>query len=200
LYFNVSNVRTSDDALLSVNLMIFFCLIDIEKMFENTHDPVSDLINSVTADIIDFASQKKKKFEEFKKESEKLNQIETYIQLQSRANKVGYEITKVIFRGYETSQKLQDMHNSSIETRTSIQLKIESETQQQNLEDYKIEKLHSRNEKEREMKEKEVEHQSRVDLLTQQSLIERKKKEFEEIMREKIEEQSINDNIGKKRN
>lgn len=195
LYFNVENVRTLDDALLSVNLMIFFCLKDIEKMFEGTHDPVSDLINSVTADIIDFASQKS--FENFKKDSDQLNQIKTYSQLFSRASKVGYDITKVVFRGYGTSPKLQDMHNSAIESRTQIRLRGENETETQNLEDFKLEKLQQRKEKEREIQQKEIDHKAYIDNKTQQSLIERKQREFEEIMRQKREEEKLKEEIEK---
>ena len=33
-------VRTKDDTLLRVKLMIFFELNDIDKMLDNTHDPI----------------------------------------------------------------------------------------------------------------------------------------------------------------
>ena len=45
-------VRTADEALITVQLMVFFELDDIEKMLLQTHDPIADFINAVTADII----------------------------------------------------------------------------------------------------------------------------------------------------
>jgi len=55
-YYTVSEVRTNDDALLTVKLMIFFELKKIEQMLDSTHDPVADFINAVSADVIAFAS------------------------------------------------------------------------------------------------------------------------------------------------
>ena len=37
----MQEVRTKDDTMLTVKLMIFFELQDIEKMLDSTHDPVS---------------------------------------------------------------------------------------------------------------------------------------------------------------
>lgn len=41
-------VRTKDDALISVKLMLFFELKDIERMLNQTTDPVGDFIKWVT--------------------------------------------------------------------------------------------------------------------------------------------------------
>ena len=57
MYFDVSDVRTADDALLEVKLMVFFELIDIERMLDQTHDPIADFINALSADVIDFAAE-----------------------------------------------------------------------------------------------------------------------------------------------
>src|SRR5262245_28134596 len=82
MYFDVEGVRTADDALLTVKLMIFFELIDIGLMLDQTHDVVADFINAVSADVIDFASGRS--FEQFKEQTEKLNARETYPQLAQR--------------------------------------------------------------------------------------------------------------------
>ena len=37
-YYNVSEVRTKDDTMITVKLMVFFQLMDINKMLDNTHD------------------------------------------------------------------------------------------------------------------------------------------------------------------
>lgn len=62
--------------------MVFYHLQNVEAMLVGTHDPVAELINGVTADVIDFASGKT--FEEFKLHSEQLNKIETYKELSKR--------------------------------------------------------------------------------------------------------------------
>ena len=45
-------MRTSDDAQITVKLMVFYEIIDIEKMLDSTHDPIGDLVNAVCADMI----------------------------------------------------------------------------------------------------------------------------------------------------
>ena len=89
-YHLVDDVRTADDALLTVKLMIFFELIDIETMLDQTHDPIADFINAVTADVIDFVGTRG--FEDFKRETDQLNEVETYPNLTTRANRIGYQI------------------------------------------------------------------------------------------------------------
>jgi len=54
LYFNVEDVRTNDDAVVTIRLIIFFHLSDIDKMLDNTHDPPTDILTHITADVIDF--------------------------------------------------------------------------------------------------------------------------------------------------
>merc|ERR1712014_371885 len=92
-YFDVDNVRTRDDALVTVKVMIFYRLTDIDVMLRETHDPTADFINSVTSDVIEFVAGKT--FEEFKTSSDNLNNISFYPQLSSRAKGIGFEVTKV---------------------------------------------------------------------------------------------------------
>lgn len=127
LYFNVENVRTADDALLVVKLMVFFELCDIETMLDQTHDPIADFINAVSADVIDFVGGND--FDGFKGKTDALNQLETYPQLLQRAEKIGYRISKVVYRGYYASDKLQAMHDNAIECRTRLRLEAETERQ-----------------------------------------------------------------------
>src|SRR5262249_314558 len=65
MYQDVTDVGTSDDAMLTVRLMIFFELIDIERMLETTHDPIGDFINAATSDVVDFTARYD--FENFKR-------------------------------------------------------------------------------------------------------------------------------------
>lgn len=97
MYFDVRDVRTSDDALLTVKLMVFFELADVDKMLAQTHDPIADFINALSADIIDFAADRS--FEEFKEATGLLNDLAQYDNLVSRSQRIGYRISKVVYRG-----------------------------------------------------------------------------------------------------
>ena len=135
MYFDVEDVRTSDDALLTVKLMVFFELTDIEKMLDQTHDPIADFINALSADVIDFSAART--FDKFKEETEKLSDLATYLQLVNRALRIGYRINKVVYRGYHATSKLQTMHDNAIEARTQLRLQAETESQAQQLADLK---------------------------------------------------------------
>lgn len=135
MYVEVDSVRTADDALIAVRFMVFFELIDIELMLDQTHDPIADLLNALTADIIEFAAARP--FERFKADTEQLNQIDTFAQLIGRAARIGYRVGKVVYRGYAASQQLQAMHDHAIEARTRLRLEAETEAQAQELADLK---------------------------------------------------------------
>jgi len=136
MYFDVPEVRTADDALLVVELMIFFELADIETMLDQTHDPVGDFINAVSADVIDFVGRRT--FEEFKQQTEKLNDLSAYGNLTARASRIGYKINKVVYRGYLAGDKLQAMHDDAIQARTRLKLESETERQAQELADLRL--------------------------------------------------------------
>ncbi len=155
-YYLVDDVRTSDDALLTVKLMIFFELSDIERMLDQTHDPIADFINAVTADVVDFAGTRS--FEAFKQDTEQLNELESYQNLLSRANRIGYQINKVVYRGYTAGETLQAMHDSAIEARTRLKLDAETEIQAQELADVQLAREAIRAEKRQEMEARQTEH------------------------------------------
>ncbi len=160
MYFDVQDVRTSDDALVVIKIMIFFELRDINQMLSQTHDPIADFINALTADIIDFVSNLT--FEQFKESTERLNNLETYKQLIIRTERIGYQINKVVYRGYTTNQRLQEMHNIAIEARTKLKLEAETETQAQELADLKLQREIKRSQKRREMEENEILHKNNL--------------------------------------
>ena len=162
MYHDVKDVRTADDAVLVVRLMLFFELLDIEKMLDTTHDPIGDFINAATSDVVEFTG--KRTFEEFKQETDQLNDLETYSQLLHRAEQCGYRINNVVYRGYGAPESLQKMHDEAIQARTRLQLEKATETQTQELEDYRLKCQVERSEKRRVEQTTEVEH----DLLIQQ--------------------------------
>lgn len=56
MYITVSDVRSNDDALIHVKLMLFYELNDIKKMLDSSNDPIGDFLNSVSSDVISFVS------------------------------------------------------------------------------------------------------------------------------------------------
>ena len=44
-----------------------------------------------------------------------------------RAARIGFTITKVVYRGYHASEKLQKMHDNAIETRTALRLDADTQ-------------------------------------------------------------------------
>jgi hypothetical protein len=160
MYVDVEAVRTADDALLCVRLMIFFELMDIALMLDQTHDPVADFINAVTADVIDFAAAAN--FEQFKQQTQRLSQRETYPQLGQRAGRIGYRMNKVVYRGYQATDKLQAMHDSAIEARTRLKLEAETEDQAQQLADLKLAREQERARQRQDMQRADAEHQAAV--------------------------------------
>ncbi|UJR10077.1 hypothetical protein I4U23_014299 [Adineta vaga] len=174
-YYNITDVRTSDDALITVKLMIFFELINVETMLNNTRDPIADFINAICADVIAFASIRK--YETFLENANQLNQLDAYSQLVIRAQTVGYQINKVVFRGYQASEKLQLMNDNAIEKRTKLRLEDEAERQLQLLEDLKLEKRFDRSQKERKMELEQMLH--KLDMVKQQHASHLQEKEAE---------------------
>jgi hypothetical protein len=187
MYFDVENVRTRDDALLTVKLMIFYELMDIGMMLDQTHDPIADFINSVSADVIDFASSLC--FEQLKEQIERLNQRETYPQLAQRAGRIGYRINKVVFRGYEAASKLQAMHDGAIETRTRLKLEAETERQTQELADLKLVREQERARRKQEMEKEQVEHQLRVKRMAHEDQLRQQQSEADARLRQEQAQQ-----------
>ncbi len=177
MYFDVESVRTADDALLVIKLMIFFELRDIERMLDQTHDPIADFINAVSADVIDFAAAVN--FERFKEQTEALNRLETYPQLVQRAERIGYRINKVVYRGYYASDKLQSMHDSAIEVRTKLRLEAETEEQAQQLADMKLTREADRTAKRQHLEEAQVTHENRLKRLAHEEKLQQLQAEQE---------------------
>lgn len=61
-----------------------------------------------------------------------------YTLLSNRAKHIGYEVTKVVYRGYEASVALQATHDSAVSTRMSLRLDAESEEQEQALKEFRL--------------------------------------------------------------
>merc|ERR1711972_416185 len=138
MYFDVESVRTKDNALISVKLMLFYHLQNVEQMLDATNDPIADFVNAVSADVIEWCSSRK--FDEFLANTDALNTLIPYAQLTAQATKIGFELTKVVFRGYGAPNSLQKMHDQAIEKRTALALAAETEEEEQKLADFKLAK------------------------------------------------------------
>ncbi|HEY7309481.1 MAG TPA: twin-arginine translocase TatA/TatE family subunit [Gemmataceae bacterium] len=136
MYHDVIDVRTADDAVLTIRLMIFFELVDIERMLDTTHDPIGDFVNAATSDVVGFTGRHD--FESFKRNTSQLNELDAYKQLAARAAQCGYRINKVVYRGYGAAEALQQMHDQAIQARTRLQLDRATEQQAQELENFKL--------------------------------------------------------------
>ncbi len=156
MYHDVRDVRTADDAVLTIRLMIFFELVDIEKMLDTTRDPIGDFINAATSDVVEFTG--KRSFEQFKQQTEQLNDIATYAQLLHRAQQCGYRINNVVYRGYGAPDSLQRMHDEAIQSRTRLRLERATEEQSQDVEDYKLKCQMERAQRRRTEQLNEVQH------------------------------------------
>lgn len=156
MYHDVRDVRTADDAVLTIRLMIFFELVDIDRMLDATHDPIGDFVNAATADVVEFTGRHD--FESFKRNTDRLNDLETYQQLCRRAAQCGYRINNVVYRGYGAPESLQQMHDQAIEARTRLQLERATEQQAQELENYRLESQLARASKRRSEQTQEVRH------------------------------------------
>lgn len=151
-------MRTADDALLTVRLMIFYQLHSIEEMLDATNDPIADIINSVSSDVIGFCSARS--FEQFKETAEQLNVPTLYQNLNDSVGSRGIRVSKVVFRGFMAPQRLQKMHDDAIERRTKLVLERESELQEQKLKDERLAKEEEREKTKRAMQLAQAEHEA----------------------------------------
>ena len=135
-YYDVCQVRTKDSATLTIKLMMFFQIVDVPTLLDNTNDPFADVYSSVSADIIEYFAPLT--FEQALTRVDGLNDIATYPQLCKAVDKIGIVVEKVIFRGYSAPAALQRLHDSAIETRTNLALAAERLTEEERQEDVRL--------------------------------------------------------------
>jgi len=138
IYFDAPEIRTKDDARIAIKVLLFTHIADVERMLDATHDPISELANALTADLVDFAGDRT--FEAFKAATDELNVLSTYPNLVARSDLIGFELSKVVFRGYLSSERLQHMHDQAIHKHTELQLQKATQEQEQDLRDFKLER------------------------------------------------------------
>ena len=144
MYCSVRDVRTSDDAQLTVQLLLFYELRDIERMLDTSNDPIGEIVNAASADVMRFAAANT--YESFLQRTSSLSETSAFPLLASTMATAGFELHKVVYRGYTTCEQLQVMHNTAVAERT--RLRLEAHTNQQH-EDQRALELHSRQERSR---------------------------------------------------
>merc|ERR1719220_3416292 len=87
-----------------------------------------------------------------------MNQLSTFNQLCSRAEIIGYKISKVVFRGFHSSEALQNMHDKAIHERTRLRLEADTEDHRQKTLDLQLAKEEERGIKQRELEREKEEH------------------------------------------
>merc|ERR1719310_2442525 len=179
-YHNVNEVRTNDDTLITVKLMLFFELVDIEKMLDSTNDPIGDFINAASSDTIAFCAGVS--YETFLNETSKLNELSSFSQLVTRADQIGYRVTKVVFRGFQAGDKLQAMHDNAIQQRTRLRLQEETTTQEQRVADMTLDAERRRATKEAELQAERTRQQMDIDLMKQKATFEKDRMSLEQTL------------------
>lgn len=125
-YVSVKSVRTVDDAQVTVHLMVFYELKDVERMLDSTSDPMGDFVNATSADVMRFGSENT--YETLLQRTSQLSDVTTFPILAGRMEQTGFELIKIVYRGYSAGEALQTMHDQAIAKRTK--LKLEADTRQ----------------------------------------------------------------------
>ena len=142
MYCSVRDVRTSDDAQLTVQLLLFYELRDIERMLDTSNDPIGESINAASADVMSFGAANT--YESFLQNTKRLSEASAFPLLASCMERAGFVLHNVVCRGYTTCEQLQDMHNTAVAERT--RLRLEAHTNQQHEAQRALE-LHARQER-----------------------------------------------------
>ncbi|CAI8029915.1 hypothetical protein GBAR_LOCUS16979 [Geodia barretti] len=195
-YYNVRDVRTKNDTLITVKLMLFYELVDVNTMLNLTHDPIADMINAVSSDIVSLASQRT--YEVFLQDTAYLGALESYPQLTSRAERIGYRISKVVYRGYQAPQRLQATHDEAIQSRVHLKLMSESEEQTQALEEFKLRREKERIKLKHEMEQKLQDHTQEMQKLTQDWVLEEERLVYQSALKLEAEELEAKLEVEKK--
>jgi len=165
-YYDVHDVRTRDDTLLTCKLMVFYELVNVEKMLDTTVDPIADFINATCSDVVSFVSQMS--YEEFVNRTGELNELEKYKTLTTRSERIGYTVNKVVFRGFNSSSALQNMHDKAIQERTALRLNADTESQKQHNLDMVLAKEAERAQLQRKLQRDTEDHKMQIEMAKQE--------------------------------
>merc|ERR1711939_884687 len=131
----IPRLRSLDNAEVSMNVMVFMQLVDVQKLLNSTHDPVTDLKVSITADLTEFVS--KCTLDQLKERTHELNDLKMFRQSTQRADQIGYKVSKVTYRGYGFSREIDNMLKQNLVDETKLKIEKETAVKAQDIEDMK---------------------------------------------------------------
>ena len=166
-YISVESVRTVDDAQVNVHLMVFYELKDVDKMLDSTSDPMGDFVNATSADVIKFGAENT--YETLLQRTAQLSDVATFPILASRMAQTGFELLKIVYRGYSAGEALQSMHDQAIAKRTKLKLEADTRGMEQTHMSMELGCKQERSKAEMELESASRKHQNEMlDLVAQQ--------------------------------
>merc|ERR1711998_803268 len=131
----IPRLRSFDNAEVSMDVMVFMQLVDVEKLLNATHDPLTDLRVSMTADLIEFVS--KCTLDQLRERTHELNDLSMFKQSTARAEQIGYLVSKVTYRGYGFSNEIDTMLRRNLVTEAKLKIEKQTALKEEDIEDMK---------------------------------------------------------------
>lgn len=160
LYYNVRDVKTSDNNSLTIKLMLCYRIANLEEMLDATNDPVGDVVNAMCADVVAWAAARS--YTKTLQETGSLSNLKTFPRLVEACTKTGLVVGKVVYRGYKGSAAMEKMHDNAVKRRLELKAQKEAADERERLEDFKLTKALQRAEREREKSAAESKHQANL--------------------------------------
>jgi len=161
LYYNVRDVKTSDNNSLTIKLMLCYRITDLVEMLDTTNDPVGDVVNAMCADVVAWAASRS--YTKTLQETGSLSDLKIFPRLVEACAKTGLTVRKVVYRGYKGSHTMEDMHNNAVKRRLALKAKKEEAEERERQEDFKLTKALQRAEREREKSAAESQHKAKLE-------------------------------------
>merc|ERR1719152_1082161 len=90
---------------------------------------MGDFISATSADVMSFGASNT--YEALLQHTAQLSDVATFPILAGRMSQVGYELLKIVYRGYSASETLQTMHDQAIAKRTKLKLDADTRSMEQ---------------------------------------------------------------------
>merc|ERR1719487_2186288 len=88
-----------------------------------------------------------------------LSELDAFPILQGRMKQTGFQLLKIVYRGYSTSQQLQAMHDEAIAKRTKLKLQADTRQMEQAQQSMELQCKQERAQQEMAVSEAEVRHE-----------------------------------------
>lgn len=124
---------TSDEAHVTVNLVLRFQPVCIQTMIGSTLDPLTDLRNAISADAV--CVVKRYEYVTLHEGAKTLTDKDEYKELNKLASSIGFKILGVSFVSSEGSKELGSLLSAAIESRASLQMKKEKSEKEHEIQD-----------------------------------------------------------------